>query len=269
MELPVDDASFFGARRAPRLTQRKAGGGPLGMLGAMPSPPALPPGPHQAPLVRAALPGKLSASAADLLAQAATERRFTKGQAVLVSGTPATSAWLVVEGRVAQGPRAPSSPAPRRVAVAGQWLDLPNALLGMVHAEDACAESNCRLLELHLDRLLRRDAQQAGRLSALAILLAAEALRLGDSVRNLATKDATARIATWLIAQAQVAGPDAAFRLPQRKRDVAVQLGTTAETLSRTLARLSTGGAIGMDGRSITLLDLPALERLAEPPDPG
>jgi hypothetical protein len=64
----MNDASFFGAWGAPSLTQRKAGAGPLGMLGAMPSSPAPPSGPHQALLVRAALPGTLSASAADLIA---------------------------------------------------------------------------------------------------------------------------------------------------------------------------------------------------------
>jgi CRP-like cAMP-binding protein len=226
-------------------------------------------GMHRALLVRTALPGTLPASAAALLVKTTRERSFAKGETVLAAGTPATSAWLVIEGSVAQGVRTPGTSAPRRVAVAGQWLDLPHALLGIVHAEDAVAESNCWLLELQLDRLMRRDTQHAARLSALAMLLAAEALRLGDSVRSLATKDATGRVAAWLIAQAQVAGSDAAFRLPQRKRDVAAQLGTTAETLSRTLARLSAAGVIGMQGRSISLLDLTALERLAEPPEAG
>jgi CRP-like cAMP-binding protein len=61
------------------------------------------------------------------------------------------------------------------------------------------------------------------------------------------------------------AGPQTgSLQLQQRKRAVAQELGTTAETFSRTLAQLSRTGLIEVRGYSIRLLDVPALRMLAD-----
>lgn len=54
-----------------------------------------------------------------------------------------------------------------------------------------------------------------------------------------------------------------AFRLPQTKCSTAWRLATTPETLSRSLAAFHRGGLIHMQGRHITILDRPNLERVA------
>ncbi len=53
------------------------------------------------------------------------------------------------------------------------------------------------------------------------------------------------------------------MQLQQRKRAVAQELGTTAETFSRTLAQLNRMKLIEVHGYTIALLDLDALEKLA------
>jgi CRP/FNR family transcriptional regulator len=77
-------------------------------------------------------------------------------------------------------------------------------------------------------------------------------------------KDVVARVAGALLARAP-AGADA-FHLPQTKRELAGQLGTTPETLSRTLGKLKAAGAIDVAGRQITLTDR---DRLIEAADRG
>jgi CRP-like cAMP-binding protein len=220
-------------------------------------------------LAQTCLPAVLPEPQIMQLAHATQPRRYLPGQAVLVRGNPAASAWLVAEGSVELGVRQLSG-SPRRLAGAGQWLDLPSAVLGLPHAEDAVAATDCLLLELPLEDAMHGSNGRATEFfPALAVMLAAEASRLSELVRGLATKDALGRLATWLVAQANADDPTVPLRLPLRKRDLAAQLGTTAETFSRALSKLRTMGIVRVHGRLIALLDRPALERLAEPRAPA
>jgi len=52
--------------------------------------------------------------------------------------------------------------------------------------------------------------------------------------------------------------------LKQTKRELASQIGTIAETLSRALKKLSSSGLIEVKGPEITILDPDGLSQLAE-----
>ena len=52
--------------------------------------------------------------------------------------------------------------------------------------------------------------------------------------------------------------------LKQTKRELAGQIGTIPETLSRALKKLKTAGMIDVNGAEITLLDPDALARIAD-----
>ena len=52
--------------------------------------------------------------------------------------------------------------------------------------------------------------------------------------------------------------------LPTSKRELAARLGTVPETLSRTLDRFKRSGVIALNGSAIEVLDIPALERIAQ-----
>jgi CRP/FNR family transcriptional regulator len=54
------------------------------------------------------------------------------------------------------------------------------------------------------------------------------------------------------------------FRLPQSKRELAGQIGTVPETLSRALAKMKKQGVIQVKGSQIRVLDMDALRELAE-----
>jgi CRP-like cAMP-binding protein len=77
-------------------------------------------------------------------------------------------------------------------------------------------------------------------------------------------KDAEKRLAAWLL---QRAVPDAdgsaAISLKERKRDIAAQLAITPETLSRMMRQLNRKGVIEVQGYSVKVLCLTALQALA------
>jgi CRP/FNR family transcriptional regulator len=79
---------------------------------------------------------------------------------------------------------------------------------------------------------------------------------------DLTLKDVETRMLNWLVkhsrsAPASSAGP--VITLPGTKRVLAAELGTSSETLSRTLARLRDRQLIAVGARTITVLAAPAL----------
>lgn len=99
-------------------------------------------------------------------------------------------------------------------------------------------------------------------------MLATISRRLSETegrLTALTTADVDARLADYLLdLPAQRVDGVARLRLPLAKKDIASLLGTTPETLSRTLARLAAEDVIALRGvREIDLLDADALAELA------
>ena len=74
---------------------------------------------------------------------------------------------------------------------------------------------------------------------------------------DLTLKDVETRLVHWLSERA--AGRAGAVRLPGTKRMLAAELGTSSETLSRTLANLRDRKIIAVAGQTITIRDADAL----------
>lgn len=69
---------------------------------------------------------------------------------------------------------------------------------------------------------------------------------------DLTLKDVETRLLNWLVKHARAA-PGGVIKLPGTKRVLAAELGTSSETLSRTLARLRDAGFITVAARTITV----------------
>ncbi len=82
-------------------------------------------------------------------------------------------------------------------------------------------------------------------------------------IERLSLKEVPARLAAVLLQLAAAASTES-FELRQSKRELAAQIGTIAETLSRAFAKLRSAGLIEVDGRRIRILDRAGLEELAE-----
>ena len=82
-------------------------------------------------------------------------------------------------------------------------------------------------------------------------------------IEELSLKEVPARLAGALLRMAAESG-GSTIRLKQTKRELAAQIGTVAETLSRALAKLKDAGLIDVRGRQIAILDTDGLASLAE-----
>ena len=75
---------------------------------------------------------------------------------------------------------------------------------------------------------------------------------------DLMLKDVESRLLNWLVKHGRTA-TGGVIKLPGTKRVLAAELGTSSETLSRTLARLRDRKLIAVGARTITVLAAPAL----------
>ena len=78
-------------------------------------------------------------------------------------------------------------------------------------------------------------------------------------IEDLTLKDVETRVLHWLVRRL---GSSKAGRidLPGTKRALAAELGTSGETLSRTLATLRERGWLSVSGRTLTVRDRAAVE---------
>ncbi len=85
--------------------------------------------------------------------------------------------------------------------------------------------------------------------------------QFATQVEQLTFQDVPARLAKYLLSLP--GATTGKVSLPISKGQLASNLGTVSETLSRTLRKLSDEGLLEVDGKNITLCDLDELEELA------
>ena len=78
---------------------------------------------------------------------------------------------------------------------------------------------------------------------------------------DLTLKDVETRLLNWLVKHA-ASRPGGRIQLPGTKRVLAAELGTSSETLSRTLGRLRDQRLLTVSGKVIVVHDLPALQTM-------
>lgn len=124
-------------------------------------------------------------------------------------------------------------------------------------ANARCAQAGTVLLipkPPMLDLLAHRPDLALRMLGAMSVHLRVLVGMLDD----LKFKDLETRLLNWLVKQSRAG---AVVRLPGTKRELAAELGTTSETLSRTLGRLRDQKLITVAPRSITVLQGETLAR--------
>jgi CRP/FNR family transcriptional regulator len=85
--------------------------------------------------------------------------------------------------------------------------------------------------------------------------------QFATQIEELTFKDVPARLARYLL---DLAGDEATrVELPISKSQLASNLGTVSETLSRTLRKLSDDDVVRVNGKTIEILDYDRLEDLS------
>ena len=142
-------------------------------------------------------------------------------------------------------------------------------LAALGYPASACALAPSQVLVVHKAEfvdLLKRDHELVLRLLRSVGNRVQGLVRLVD---DLTLKDVKARLAQWLLHHCP--HPDSpepqCIQLPITKRVLASELGTTSETLSRTLTRLRQMELISVEARSVTLLCPMRLAEMLDPQD--
>jgi len=102
-----------------------------------------------------------------------------------------------------------------------------------------------------------------GRISINMIAGLSKFLRqFANQIEDLTFKDVPSRLARYLMVLSE--GVKESLELPISKSQLASNLGTVSETLSRTLRKLSEDDLISVSGKTVEILDFERLEELAE-----
>lgn len=206
------------------------------------------------------------------LAQRAVPKRYDAGELIFSEGEPCAGLYVVETGNI----RIFKSSASGREQVLS--IDGPGSSVAELPVFDggnypasAIAVSNANLL------LVRKGDFQSLCLEhprvALKVLrvVGARLRRLVGIIEELSFTTVRHRLTAFLFRLAQrsgtrtVAGVE--IELPVNNQELAAQLGTVRELISRNLSRLQSEGLIKIDGRTIVIPDAKALE--AELQEPG
>jgi len=111
-----------------------------------------------------------------------------------------------------------------------------------------------------LKQLITRNPEMA---MAMLAGMSAKLREFNQLIEQLSLREVPARLANILLELPARGGTDTVV-LKQSKRQLAAQIGTIAETLSRALKKLSDSGLIEVNGPEITILDPDGLAELAD-----
>ena len=207
----------------------------------------------------------LTESELSFLAQRAVPRHYTAGQIVFSEGEPCTGMYVVESGHI----RIFKSSASGREQVlsvdgpGSSVAELPVFDGGNYPASVSAAEDATLLFVSKQDfqALCLTHPQVA--LKVLRIV-GARLRRLVGIIEELSFTTVRHRLVSLLVRLAQKEGSGVAgsteVALPVSNQELAAQIGTVRELVSRNLSRLQAEGLIQMDGRSVVIPNLKALE---------
>jgi CRP-like cAMP-binding protein len=212
--------------------------------------------------MRGFLPAELDPLTALSLAAFAVPRLFKPKEHVLSRLGPADALWLLAQGVVSIGAVGPTGNwLSSRTAEEGEWVDVTSAWLGGKYVEGAIAMSDCLVYELPLQQVESLARHEPRLVRVLLTCVSGHARRAAQQARFTMLRSVPARLAEWLLRAARKPGSTEVV-LRQSKRCLASELGTSPETLSRTLRRLCEEGFIEMDRANILLRDPAGLHSL-------
>ncbi len=227
---------------------------------------------HASTLSKVAIFSGLTESELSFLAQRAVPRHYAAGQLVFSEGEPCSGLYVVESGHV----RIFKSSANGREQVLN--IDGPGSSVAELPVFDGgnYPASVTAVDQATLLFVSKQDFQSLCLTHpqvALKVLrvVGARLRRLVGIIEELSFTTVRHRLASFLVRLAQREGKRVAagteITLPASNQELASQIGTVRELVSRNLSRLQAEGLIQMDGRSVIISDLKALEAELENPE--
>ena len=199
------------------------------------------------------------------LSQRAVPRRYAPGQLIFSEGEPCTGLYVVESGHV----RIFKSSANGREQVLN--IDGPGSSIAELPVFDGGSypASATAVDDLTLLFVSKQDFQALCLTHpqvALKVLqvVGTRLRRLVGIIEELSFTTVRHRLASFLLRQAQKEGQRTSeglqITLPASNQELASQIGTVRELVSRNLSRLQAEGMLKIDGRNLTICDLKALQ---------
>jgi CRP/FNR family transcriptional regulator len=192
-------------------------------------------------------------------------RSYVRGAVLFSEGEPCSGLYVVVSGRVRIF-KTSMSGREHVLALEGPGAsvaELPVFDGGDYPASGSAAEDTEALFVSRAD--LRTICLEHPEVSLKMLqVVGARLRRLVGIIEELSFTTVRHRLVSWLLRAARTEGKRAergvTFSLSANHQELASQIGTVRELVSRNLARLQAQGLIEMNGREITILDHEALE---------
>lgn len=199
-----------------------------------------------------------------VLAGCAREKQCRAGQLIVLDTEEARALYLVMWGRVKIF-KSSSEGKEQTIFLfgAGEPFCL-TALTDEISPASAMALDDTRIIYFPADVLEKVVREEPPLLFNLLLVFSR---RLKESlwlIESISLKELPQRLATFLIHSVSEKDTDSVVELGFSHRELAKILGATPESLSRVFKKLGTDGVLGVEGRKITIIDYPALARLAE-----
>lgn len=213
-------------------------------------------------LARCPLFAELDLHDLDALAAVATRHRFHASQSLFLEGDPPAGMHIVVHGRVEIAILSPETGREVVLSVEHPFnavAELPT-LDGDSYPANARAGEATETLFLDQEGFLRVLRERPDVSLHLLRTLGGRLRRLVELIERLSFQEVIHRLAAHLLRRAEV---DLPFEL-ETNASIAAQIGTVPELVSRNLARLHAAGAITLEKRHVTAVDLASLRGSAE-----
>lgn len=227
-------------------------------------------GPTGAILRKTALFADLADAELDAIVARTSARHFDRGEHLFAEGDPCTGLFIVASGRIRIFKLSPAG-REQTLAVEGpgsSFAELP-LFDGGTYPAAAVAVDDSEVLFIS-----RKDFQNVCRehadvtLKVLAVV-GARLRRLVGIIEELSFTTVRQRLIALLLRIAESDGQSSkqglCFELKMSHQDLAAELGTVRELVSRNLSRLQAEGLLELDGRRILLKDIASLKNEQEP----
>jgi CRP/FNR family cyclic AMP-dependent transcriptional regulator len=236
------------------------------MSGRIPAVPENPsPSSHAGTLGKTSLFSGFSESELAFLLERISVRRFSPGQVVFSEGDPCAGLYVVESGSI----RIFKSSAGGREQVlsiegpGGSVAELPVFDGGNYPASAIAIEETVLLFVSKQDFHALCIAHPEVALKVLRVV-GARLRKLIGIIEELSFTTVRHRLSAYLLRLAQKEGKTVAqgveVTLPSNNQELAAQIGTVRELVSRNLSRLQAEGVLKIDGRSLVIRDRKALE---------
>jgi len=207
-----------------------------------------------------ALFSALSAAELASLATRTLTRSYASAELIFSEGQPCTGFYIVSKGRVRIFKASPSG-REHVLALEGPGssvAELPVFDGGPYPASGAAVEP-CELLFISRQDFHALCLEYPEISLKILQVVGARLRRLVGIIEELSFTTVRNRLISWILREAKNQD-ELRFRLGVSHQELAAQIGTVRELVSRNLARLQAQGFIGIDGHEVTILNREDLE---------